>query len=114
MKSENIFGKRLYAARTKREYSQEELATRTGLQPSAISHFETGTRKPSFENLKLLADALEVTSDYLLGRSDDPSGNSKEGDTVYRDYASLSGDQREIAREFMASLAKRNKDRKGP
>lgn len=113
MKPENIFAKRLYAARNQRGYSQEELGKRTDLQPSAISHFETGTRKPSFENLKRLADALAVTSDYLLGRSDDPAGNSREGDTVYRDYASLSEEQREIAREFMATLAKRNKDRKG-
>ena len=40
-------------------------------QASAISHFETGTRKPSFDNLRRLADALDVTTDYLLGRVKD-------------------------------------------
>ena len=52
--------------------SQGDLATKSGLQPSAISHFETGNRSPSFDNLKRLADALTVTTDYLLGRAEDP------------------------------------------
>ena len=40
-------------------------AARTGLQPSAISHFEGGARKPSFEHLRRLAPALEVATDFL-------------------------------------------------
>ena len=39
---------------------------------SSIAHFETGTRKPSFESLRRLAIALEITTDYLLGRVDSP------------------------------------------
>lgn len=50
--------------------SQSDLAEKTGLMPSAVSHFETGRRSPSFANLKALADALKVTTDYLIGRSD--------------------------------------------
>ena len=46
-----------------------ELAERTGFHPSAVPHFETGQRAPSFDNLKRLADALDVTTDYLLGRT---------------------------------------------
>jgi len=112
MKSQNIFQKRLQEARNSRDLSQDELARQANLQPSAISHFETGTRKPSFDNLRKLADALEVTSDYLLGRTDDPSGVI-EGDTLYRDYQNLTTKEREIARDFMATLAKRSKERKG-
>jgi len=112
MDSENIFTKRLNSARKLRKLNQEELAKLTKLQPSAISHFETGSRKPSFDNLRRLSDALEVTTDYLLGRTDDPHGIIK-GDTLYRDYESLTTDEREIAKDFMASLAKRSKERKG-
>ena len=57
--------------RTAREYrglTQGELAERAGLQPSAISHFETGTRKPSFDNLRLLADTLDVDPGLIRGR----------------------------------------------
>ena len=112
MKPEDIFRKRLQEARNRRGLSQDGLAKKTNLQPSAISHFETGARKPSFDNLKRLSDALEVTADYLLGRTDEPDGVI-EGDTLYRDYENLTSDEREIARDFMASLAKRSKERKG-
>lgn len=64
----DLFPARLEQARRRRKLSQAALAARSGLQSSAISHFETGTRKPSFDNLKKLADALNVTTDYLLGR----------------------------------------------
>ena len=62
------FGDRLQCMRRIRFMSQTELADKTGLKPSAISHFETGRRLPSFENLKVLCDALDISADYLLGR----------------------------------------------
>ena len=69
-----VFPERLRGARELRELTQEALAARSGLQPSAISHFESGTRKPSFDNLRRLADALRVSTDYLLGRTKEISG----------------------------------------
>ena len=66
----SIFSKRLNAARRMRGLSQSDLASKTGLKQVAVSFFETGRRAPSFGNLKRLADALEVTTDYLMGRSD--------------------------------------------
>lgn len=71
------FKDRLRRAREARGLSQLDLANKTaeagkpGLQPAAISHFETGQRSPSFENLRKLADALSVSIDYLLGRIDE-------------------------------------------
>ncbi|MGA7915303.1 MAG: helix-turn-helix transcriptional regulator, partial [Candidatus Acidiferrales bacterium] len=65
----DIFAERLRTARELRKMSQSELAEKTGLLPSAVSHFETGRRSPSFANLKVLSDALSVTTDYLIGRS---------------------------------------------
>ncbi|WP_419592508.1 helix-turn-helix domain-containing protein, partial [Thiolapillus sp.] len=83
MADSDIFQKRLVTARKKRELSQDDLAKKSGLKPAAISHFETGARKPSFNNLKRLADALNVTADYLLGRTDDPEGFA-EADVAFR------------------------------
>lgn len=65
----NIFSQRLSAARKFRRLSQGELARKTHLKQSAISQFETGRRAPSFHNFRRLADALEVSADFLLGRS---------------------------------------------
>lgn len=47
-------------------WGQAELADRAGLAPSAVSHFETGTRLPSLPNLLRLCDALSCTADRLL------------------------------------------------
>jgi transcriptional regulator with XRE-family HTH domain len=66
---EVLFRKRLRELREGRGFSQSELAKKAGLQTSAISHFETGRRLPSFNNLHRLIDGLEyVTMDYLTGR----------------------------------------------
>lgn len=65
--SEAVFGARLREARERQGLSQAELADRSGMQPSAIAHFEANRRKPSFENVRRLAKALSVTADYLLG-----------------------------------------------
>jgi transcriptional regulator with XRE-family HTH domain len=64
------FAQRLRRAREIRKMTQREIAERTGLPPSLISHFENGTRCPAFENLRRLALSLEVSADYLLGLSE--------------------------------------------
>lgn len=51
--------------------SQRDLAKLTGLQVSAISHFEHGRRVPSLKNLIKLANALNVSLDYMVDRNDD-------------------------------------------
>jgi len=107
-----IFPNRLRGVRELRNLTQAQLATRSGLQPSAISHFEAGTRKPSFENLRRLAMAVEVATDYLLGRVSDPTSVGKTTDSVFRDYSGLTAEDQEIAKQFLAALAGRSKLKK--
>lgn len=108
-----IFQERLKAAREQlRKWSQSELAGRAGMPPSSIAHFEAGSRKPSFDTLRRLANALEVTTDYLLGRVDDP-GLAEAGDPLYRDVGKLTGNDRELAKDFLKMLAQRNQEKKG-
>jgi len=90
--------------------NQGELASRAGLQASAISHFETATRKPSFDNLRRLADALDVTTDYLLGRVTD-SQVLAGADKLYRDLDRLTANDRDIAKDFLEMLADKAGDR---
>lgn len=65
------FQERLKKAREARGLTQSQLASKSGLQAAAISHFETGQRSPSFDNLRKLSDALNMSVDYLLGRLDE-------------------------------------------
>lgn len=85
------FGERLRRARENRELNQTELAAKSGLQPSAIGHFEKERRKPSFANIRSLAKALNVTSDYLLGRTAEMGQST----TAFRGEENLSDGDRE-------------------
>jgi transcriptional regulator with XRE-family HTH domain len=105
-----VFCNRLRAAREYRGLTQGELAQKTGLQPSAVSHFETGVRKPSFDNLRLLADKLDVTTDYLLGRV----AEFKElagADELHRHYNALNQPDRKFADELITLLASKARTR---
>ena len=61
---------RIKLRRRELKMTQTELATVANLTPAAISQFESGTRKPSFNTLSSLSDALKVTTDYLLGKEE--------------------------------------------
>lgn len=105
------FQERLKAARDLRKWSQVDLASRAGMPPSSIAHFESGSRKPSFDTLRRLANALQVTTDFLLGRVDDPE-RGEAGDPLFRDVGKLTGGDRELAQDFLKMLAERNKTKK--
>jgi transcriptional regulator with XRE-family HTH domain len=59
-------GRRIRLARAWANLTQEEVANRAELQPSAISHFELDRRAPSASNLRRLAVALDISVDWLL------------------------------------------------
>jgi transcriptional regulator with XRE-family HTH domain len=69
---------RLKALREARGWSQRELALRCGLGDSQINKYETGMHDPSASYLKLIAEQLEVSTDYLLGLSDHPHSSGQE------------------------------------
>lgn len=60
------FAKRLRELRKQKNLSQTELGELAGLHYTHIGRFERGTSRPGGDTLKRLADALGVTSDYLL------------------------------------------------
>jgi transcriptional regulator with XRE-family HTH domain len=104
------FPQRLKSARELRGWNQAELAGKAAMPPSSIAHFEAGARKPSFDTLRRLATALEVTTDYLLGRVDSPSV-AESGDPLFRDVANLTGNDRDLAKEFVKMLAARRQSK---
>lgn len=105
-----------HAREVLRKISQSELAERSGLQPSAVSHFEKGRRSPSFDNLRRLSDALDVTTDYLLGRVDEPKASTSTAagptvDKLFRNAEKMSQEDLQTLADFADMLAKRNKDK---
>ncbi|MEX0775121.1 MAG: helix-turn-helix transcriptional regulator [Phycisphaeraceae bacterium] len=67
VKAARALSKGLRAAREAAALTQQELASRTGIDQSTLAHYERGHRTPSAGNLAKLADALHVTVDQLLG-----------------------------------------------
>jgi transcriptional regulator with XRE-family HTH domain len=106
------FPDRLRAARDLRKMSQSALAEKAKLQPSAVSHFETGRRAPSFDNLKALSEALQVTTDYLLGRVEEPGATGAVVDQLFRHAENMSRDDLDTLMGLAEMLAKKSAEKK--
>lgn len=65
-----MFGKRLRTARMARKFTQQRLADTVNISLRAYQHYEQGERYPSYNMLVLLADTLDVSIDWLLGRDE--------------------------------------------
>lgn len=79
-----LFSERLKTARNLRNMSQRTLGLKAGIPYSSVGHFESGMRIPTIETLRRLGQALNVSTDYLLGHAPD----STVGGGFGRDYFS--------------------------
>lgn len=102
------FPARLRETRNKRDLEQSQLAEKSGIPATSISHFEAGRRKPSLINLGNLADALNVSIDYLMGRTDNPTAHIDSA--VFRNEELLSEKDLDLVKDIKNLLANRSKD----
>jgi len=72
-RSIGIRGDRVRSARVAHSWSQFELASRSQVHPSAISQVEKGVKELNAASVVSLAKALDVSADYLLGLTSEPS-----------------------------------------
>lgn len=79
---------RLRETRENRGWTQRELGRLCGIAENMIHRYETGKADPSASHLRLIADKLEVSTDYLLGLTSQLRGQL--GDTA------LSPDEQEV------------------
>ena len=63
---------RIKELRIAKGVTREELGKVLNVQKAAISKYENGRVEPSIEVLKLASKFFDVSTDYLLGRSDSP------------------------------------------
>ena len=64
------FPTRLKEARKWKKLKQREMAERLGIITRSYQQYEGGQRRPDYETWVAIADLLEVSIDYLLGRTD--------------------------------------------
>ena len=79
MQKKILFAERLSLLRKQAAISQKQLGEVIGLSNKAICTLENGTRETSFEKLVLLAEFFQVSTDYLLGITDDPTWRGDSG-----------------------------------
>lgn len=65
------FGKRLSEARKKKGISQDELAKLLTTKGPVIGRYERDEMKPGIEAASKMADILDVSLDYLVGKADE-------------------------------------------
>jgi len=63
---------RLRQARSRVGMKQAEAARLLGVTASVLARYESGLNDPPSTNLRRLAEIYDVSTDYLLGRTDDP------------------------------------------
>ena len=68
-------GQRIRELRQRRRWSQRELAGKVGVQQKQISAYERDVNVPSGEIFVAIADAFEVSLDYLARRA--PNGGQR-------------------------------------
>lgn len=69
MESKNILGERLRQLRKAKGMTQEELGAVLGRTKFNISNYEKGKRQPDNDTLRILSDFFDVSTDYLLGKT---------------------------------------------
>lgn len=65
---DNIIGESIKLNRIAQNYTQKQLAQKIGVTHAAISYWENGVNIPNVKDCWLLADALGISIDELVGR----------------------------------------------
>lgn len=65
------FNKRLKKARNLRGLTQQNMADALNTGLRNYQKYEQGERRPTYESLAVIATKLNVTTDYLLGLTDE-------------------------------------------
>lgn len=95
-------------------WRQTDLAERLHMRQQTIGNYETGYRSLDVDTIHKLCDIFDVTSDYLLGRSEVRSFSlSQEESELLKGYRALSDSGKEYVRHTLAlaSLAHAEKNR---
>ncbi|MBM7585801.1 transcriptional regulator with XRE-family HTH domain [Bacillus pakistanensis] len=112
-------GKRIKNRRKEKNLRQEDLAKKVNVSSQVISNWERGYTEPSQSDVAKLADALDCSTDFLHGRTDDPSNSNEEklkklpleeGDSIhFFDMEGLDEDDIEFIKNQIEHLRKKAK-----
>lgn len=104
-------GKRVEEIREQVGFSQSALARAIGISQSAISQIEAGDRNPSYDMLRQIAKALNVSVPHLVGAEVE----QLKPDEVahFRNYRGLTAEAKKELEEFAAYLRSKQSKKGG-
>ncbi len=72
----SVFSERLQKRRLLKGWNKSATAQELGISAQRYANWEYGSREPDYEMLNQIADIFGTTTDYLTGKTDDPSPRS--------------------------------------
>ncbi|MCO7126026.1 helix-turn-helix domain-containing protein [Sporolactobacillus shoreicorticis] len=122
---ENIIGKRLTQLREERGWTKTYTAEKLGIKTmSTYANWEYGIRTPDSEMLTKIADLFDVSTDFLLGRTNVRNQNTADKEleelmkdpkfmAAYHDYPGTPGEARKDLIRFLKFIKERDDDKQG-
>ncbi|WP_338749864.1 helix-turn-helix transcriptional regulator [Bacillus sp. FJAT-52991] len=116
-----MFPKRLKSLRLSKKLTQQNMADLLGITRQGYGKYESAQSEPDNETLQKIADYFDVTTDYLLGRSDNPTTQTDdekemleffanpELNLFFKEMKESPEEQLEELREIWEIIKKRNK-----
>ncbi len=102
------FGKRLAKARTEKGYSQTELGDIAGVHYTQIGRYEKKGVVPAGDVLGKIANALGVTTDFLMsGTTNDQANdtlNDKELIALFKRTEELPKERKKVVKELLEAF----------
>lgn len=123
-------GDRLRERREKFGKTQLDAAKLLGISNVQLSRYESGDRRPDPDTLGRFAECYHTTTDFLLGRTDDPSPdrvetanaaaqsafeafiNNPEHGVFFKEYLAAPEERKEEMRRFWAFIQEKERGRK--
>lgn len=110
-------GNRIKNLREEMNMKQEELAKVLSISPSAVGMYERDEREPNDEITLKLAEYFNVSTDYLLGKTDIRNPEKIDTDKINiglskKDYNPPTKEQQEKIEEFAKFVLKDNLKKK--
>ncbi len=102
------FSKRLKKLRQERGLSQVELAEKVALHANHYGRYERGSSRPTADALKRLADALGVSTDFLMHGAEDAAAKASFEDRellrMFQEVEKLGDDDKNVIKQLMAAF----------
>ncbi len=101
----NFFSERLQHLLALRDWDQKDLADKTGITAATISRYITNKASPNGEYIKIIAETLNVSADYLLGLTDVMNANEGMSDMeIYTLAANNAGYEGELTEQDLDKI----------